>query len=148
MPIVDKEITINAPLEEIFDYVNKPSNLPQIWPSFIGVKNQELLPNGGYKFEWTYKMSGVILEGNAEYIDFVPNFWFTCRTYGAVDSKITWIFRSIGFQNSVILNIEYWVPSPLKGRSDETAILSMNEKEAELILENLRKRCETRLENS
>jgi uncharacterized membrane protein len=143
MPIIDKEIAIDAPLEKIFNYVNKPSNLPQIWPSFIGVNNEELLPNGGYKFQWTYKMGGVTLEGTAEYTDFVANFWFTCRTYGAIDSKITWIFRSIGFQNSVILNIDYWVPAPLKGSLDENMILKMNEKEAELILENLRMRCET-----
>ncbi len=143
MPIIDHEIAINAPLEKIFNYVNKPSNLPQIWPSFIGVKNEELLPNGGYRFEWTYKMGGVPLEGKAEYTDIVPNFWFSCKTYGAVDSKITWIFRSIGFQSRVILHIDYWVPSPTIGRLAESIVLEINEKEAELILENLRKRCET-----
>ena len=148
MPIIVQEIAINAPLEKVFNYINKPSNLPQIWPSFIGVKNEELLPNGGFRFEWTYKMGGFPLEGKAEYIDIVPNFWFSCRTFGAVESKITWIFRYIGFQTIVILHIDYWVPSPSIVRLAEKIVLDINEKEAELILENLRVKCETRSEES
>lgn len=144
MPTVNKEIMINAPLEGIFNYVNKPSNLPQIWPSFIGVKNEQLLPNGGFRFHWTYKMAGIPLEGRAEYTDIVPNLWFTCKTYGAVDSTITWTFRSKEMKTKVTISINYWVPMPIIGPLAEAILLKTNEKETELILENLRIRFETK----
>jgi hypothetical protein len=48
MTRVDKEIFINAPVEKIYDFVIKLSNLLQIWPSLMQIKNEQLLPNGGY----------------------------------------------------------------------------------------------------
>ncbi len=59
MPIIDKDIIINAPREKIFDYVNKPGNLPRISPSLIEINNEKILPDGGYSFRWRYKMIGV-----------------------------------------------------------------------------------------
>jgi hypothetical protein len=60
MTRVDKEIFINAPVDKIYDFVIKPSNLLQIWPSLMQVKNEQLLPNGGYSAKWVYKMGGCI----------------------------------------------------------------------------------------
>ena len=80
MAIINKEITINAPLKKIFSYLSNPSNLLQIWPSLMQVKNEQLLPNSGYSFEWVYKMSGVYLEGTGECTDIVPNQWLATKT--------------------------------------------------------------------
>ena len=66
MATTDKEIMIKAPLEKIFNFVLKPSNLLQIWPSLIDVKNERLLPNGGYSAKWMYKMGGIHLMVQAE----------------------------------------------------------------------------------
>ena len=60
MTRVDKEIFINAPVDKIYDFVIKPSNLLQIWPSLMQVKNEQLLPHGGYSAKWVYKMGGCI----------------------------------------------------------------------------------------
>ena len=56
MARIYKEITINAPPQKIFSYLTKPSNLPQIWPNVVEIKNEQLLPSGGYIAEWVYKM--------------------------------------------------------------------------------------------
>lgn len=89
-------------------------------------------------------MAGMYLEGTGEYTDIVPNKWFTVKTKGAVDSTITWTFRSKDSQTRVTLTIEYRVPLPLLGWLAEIVIVKMNEQEADLILANLR----TRLEES
>jgi outer membrane protein assembly factor BamA len=78
----------------MFSYVNKPVNLPQISPSLIEIKNEKLLPQGGYSFRWTYKMIGSPMAGKAEYTDISPDFWFYRKIQGVVDSLITWTFRS------------------------------------------------------
>lgn len=140
MATIDKEIMINAPLEKIFEYVSKPSNLLQIWPSLIQIKNEQLLPNGGYSFQWVYKMSGMHLEGTGEYTGIVPNQWLTAKTRGAINSTITWTFRSKENQTRVTLTIEYRAPLPLLGRLAEKIVVKMNEQEADLILANLQTR--------
>jgi len=138
MPIIDKDIIINAPLEKIFDYVNKPSNLPRISPSLIEINNEKMLPAGGYSFRWMYKMIGVHMEGKAEYTDIIPNFWFSCKTHGVVDSSISWTFRAKGTQTRVTLTIDYRIPMQLISRLSVNTISETNEKEAELILDNLK----------
>ena len=138
MPIIDKDIIINAPLEKIFEYVNKPSNLPRISPSLIEINNEKMLPASGYSFRWMYKMIGFHLEGKAEYTDIIPNFWFTCKTHAVVDSSISWTFRSKGAQTRVTLTICYRIPVPMSSRLSENIIAKTNEKEAELILDNLK----------
>jgi uncharacterized protein YndB with AHSA1/START domain len=138
MPKVDNEVIINAPVEKIFNYISQPSNLQQIWPSLIEIKNQELLPNGGYRYQWTYKMSGIHLTGEGECIDIVPNLVLTSKNTGAMDSIVRFTFRSKDIQTKVSLSIDYQIPSTLLGHLAEIIILKMNDKEAELILDNLR----------
>ena len=75
MAKINKEIIINAPVEKIFDFVDNPDNLGQIWPSLLLVKNKQSLANGGSSFEYLYKMAGKQLEGTAEYTDRVANSW-------------------------------------------------------------------------
>ena len=138
MPKVDNEVIINAPVEKIFNYISQPSNLQEIWPSLVEIKNQELLPNGGYRYQWIYKMSGIHLTGTGECVDIIPNVVLASRNTGAMDSIVRFTFRSKDIQTKVTLSIEYQVPSTLLGHLAEIIILKMNDKEAELILDNLR----------
>ena len=138
MPRVDNEVIIHAPVEKIFRYISQPSNLQQIWPSLVEIKNQKLLPNGGYSFQWTYKMSGIHFKGTGECIDIIPNIVLVSKNTGAIDSTVRFTFLSKDVQTKVTLSIDYQIPLPLLGHLAETIILKMNDKEAELILDNLR----------
>ncbi len=138
MATINKEIIINAPLKKIFSYMSIPSNLPQIWPSLMVIKNEKLLPNGGYSTEWVYKMAGMHLAGTGEYTDIVSNHWFTIKTKGALESTITCIFRYIDSQTRVTLTIDYRVPPALWSWLTGRIVVKINEQEAELILANLR----------
>jgi ligand-binding SRPBCC domain-containing protein len=142
MATADKEIMIKAPLEKVFNFVLKPSNLLQIWPSLIDIKNERLLPNGGYSAKWMYKMGGMHFHGASEVTDIHPNCWFTSKIHGALDCTITWTFRSKENQIRVTLTAEYRVPLPLISRVTEILITKMNDKEADLILDNLRAKFE------
>jgi len=44
MPIVENEVIINAPVQDIYDYVSKPNNLPQIWPSLLKSHTRRYYP--------------------------------------------------------------------------------------------------------
>ena len=54
-----KEVTIKAPVEKIFQYLDSPTNLPEVWPSFYQVRDIETLPEGGHRFTYTYKVTNV-----------------------------------------------------------------------------------------
>jgi uncharacterized membrane protein len=142
MTTVDKEIMIQAPLEKIFNFLVKPSNLPQIWPSLIEIKNEQLLPNGGYSAKWVYKMGGMHFQGSSEVTNIIPNCWFTSKTWGAIDSAITWTFRAKNDLTRVTLTTEYQVPLRRLNRLAETVIVKKNEQEANLILNSLRVKLE------
>jgi len=63
---IDKEISINAPVGKIHNFVIKPSNLLQVWPSLMVISNEQQLPNGGYRANWIYKMDGLYFRGKGK----------------------------------------------------------------------------------
>jgi uncharacterized membrane protein len=140
MPIVENEVIINAPVQEIYDYVSKPNNLLQIWPSLLEVTHQTLLPNGGYSYRWKYKMSGIRLSGIGESIEVEPNVLLKTRNIGDFDSTATFKFQSSNIRTRVNLAFDYNLPMLLlvSNQLSENIILRMNAKEAGLLLDNLR----------
>jgi uncharacterized membrane protein len=142
MITVDKEIIIQAPLEKIFNFVIKPSNLPQIWPSLIEIKDEQSLPNGRYSAKWVYKMAGIPFRGTSEVTDIIPNCWFTSKTWGAINSTITWTFRAKDGKTRVTVTTDYQVPVRGLNRLAEPVVVKMNEQEANLMLTNLRVKLE------
>ncbi len=134
---INREAIIDAPLDRIFNFVSKPGNLPEIWPNLILIKNEKLLPNGGYSFQWEYQMFGVHLKGAGEYTDMVPNQYFTVTIKGNLESVITWTFRPNDGQTRVTFTIEYQLPLPIFNRMGKMIIKNINEREADLVLVNL-----------
>jgi ligand-binding SRPBCC domain-containing protein len=135
---IEKEIMINASLEKIFNFVDNPTDLIKIWPSLMVVKNTQSLPNGGYTFEYVYKMAGKLLEGTAEYTDKVQNSRLTVKTKGAIDATMTWTFRSNENLTRVTLSVDYRLPLSVSSLLNGNVAIAMNDREAEVILNNLR----------
>lgn len=142
MATVNKSIPISAPVEKVFEYINTPTNLPEIWPSMIDAKDIQRLPNGGNKFRWVYKMAGMRFEGISEDIDVVPHQQVVSKTEGGLESTVTWALQPEGEGTKVTFQAEYKVPIPLLGKLAEAIIVKLNEHEAEVLLANLKTRME------
>ena len=141
MARIDREITVSAPLENVFSYISDPGNWPEFWPSLIEIKEIESLPNGGYRASYEYKMAGMRFEGIGEHSRFAPNSWLVIETRGGIRSIITWTFRSRQpDETRLTLTVEYSIPIPLLGKLAEAVVLKMNEQEADLVLANLKTR--------
>ncbi len=140
MAKVEKEVTVNVPIEKIFRFISEPSNLPEFWPSLMEIKDVQSLPNGGYSARWVYKMAGMRFEGTGEYTQIVPNKSFVIETKGGIRSTITWTFRSRANITRVTLTIEYKIPIPLLGKLAEAIIVKMNDQEGDLMMANLQAR--------
>ena len=142
MAKLEKSITINAPAEKVFGYMNVPTNLPEIWPSMVEAKDVQRLPNGGNSFRWVYKMAGMRFEGTSEDTEVVANERVVSETKGGIDSTIIWMFQPEAGGTEVTFEAEYTVPIPLLGKLAEAVIVRMNEHETDLLLANLKARME------
>lgn len=138
MAKLTSSISINAPVEKVFEYASKPENQPEFWPSMIEAKNVKELPNGGYSYDFVYKMVGVRLSGSSEDTEFVPNERLVSVSKGGIESKITWLFQPRDGGTYFEVEAEYKVPIPVLGKFAESVIVGQIEKEAEVILHNLK----------
>jgi len=140
MAQLKKTITIKAMAEKVFGYINERTNVPEIWPSLMEVKDMKPLPNGGYSNRWVYKMAGMRLEGTSEDVEYITNERIVSKTKGGVESTITWILQPEAGSTKVTFEVEYTVPIPVLGKLAEAVIVKMNEQEGESILANLKAR--------
>jgi hypothetical protein len=144
MVMIDKELVIEAPPRKIFNFVIKPSNLMKLWPSLMEIKNEKLLSNGGYCADWKYKMAGIQLKGKSECVEVIADKWFSVKIAGSVDCLITWTFRSKDcIETKVTFTADYYISLPLMNRLAGNVIVKMNERESEIVLDNLREILET-----
>ena len=142
MATTKHSIKINAPVEKVYDFMLNPETLPEIWPSLVEVKNIKELPNGGYSWDFVYKMAGMRLSGSSEQIEVVPNERTVSQTTGGIKSTITWTYQPEGDGTNVTSNVEYTVPVPLLGKLADSIIVKMNQNEQEVVLANLKARME------
>ena len=143
MAKVEKTITINAPVEKVFDYIDQPTNLPEIWPSLMEIKDVQTLPNGGHTDRWVYKMAGMRFEGTTEGIEHVTNQRIVSKTKGGVESTQTWVFQPEAGGTKVTFEVEYNIPIPVLGKLAEAIVVKMNDREGDSILANLKTRMES-----
>jgi hypothetical protein len=78
------------------------------------------------------------LEGTAEYTDKVQNSRLTVKTKGAIDATMTWTFRSNENLTRVTLSVDYRLPLSVSSLLNGNVAIAMNDREAEVILNNLR----------
>jgi uncharacterized membrane protein len=139
---VQKKVTIHAPIDKVFAYLGDPHNLPEIWPSMVEVKNVKPNPQGGYNFGWIYKMGGMRFDGASETTEFVVNKHLVTQSTKGIESKFTWDYETIKDETQLILEIEYNVPVLLIGKFAEAILAKQNDREADLLLENLKNKME------
>ena len=138
MAKLERSITINAPVEKVFDYMQIPTNLPEIWPSMVEAKDVERLPNGGNSFRWVYKMAGMHFEGTSVDTEVVANERVVSETRGGIEGDMMWTFELEDPGTKVTSRIEYTVPIPVLGKLAERVVVKMNERESEVLLANLK----------
>lgn len=142
MAKVKKTITINAPVEKVFAFMAEPTNLPSVWPSMVEVRDLQPSPGGGHNFGWVYKMAGMRIEGASETTGYVLNERVVTRSTKGIQSKFVWTYTPEGGATRLAVEVEYTVPVPLLGKIAEAVIVKQNEREAEILLSNLKARME------
>ncbi|MFC1866126.1 SRPBCC family protein [Chloroflexota bacterium] len=141
MAKLTKSITINAPVEKVFNYVSDSTNLPEIWPSLVEMKDVKELLDGRKTDRWTYKMAGMRLEGTT-ITEYVENKSIISKTEGGVKSTQKWTFAPADGGTKATFEVEYAVPIPVLGKLAEKIVVKMNDHEGDAIMANLKSRME------
>jgi uncharacterized protein YndB with AHSA1/START domain len=142
MATIKKTIVIHAPLEKVFGYLTEPTNLPDIWPSMVEVKDIQQLPNGGTSFQWVYKMAGMRFEGVNQTTEYIANQRVVTKNETGIPSTFTWTYQPEQGGTKLTMETTYTMPVPLLGKLAEAAIVKLNEHEAETLLANLKAKME------
>ncbi len=142
MAKIEKSILINAPVEKVFAFMAKPENLPEIWPSLQEVRNVQPLPNGGYSYDWSYKMAGLRFDGHATWSEFIENQRIVDENESGIPSTFVWVYQPENGGTRVSLSVNYTIPGAALGKLAEPIVHKMNEQEAETVLVNLKARME------
>ena len=141
MANVEKSITINAPAEKVFDYLNDPLAQLEWVPSIMEVK--DVSGSGvGQHFKWKYKMAGILLEGETTVTEHIPNERIVTQSKGGAIS--TWTFNLQPHDGGTVvrLTIDYTIPVPVLGKLAEKIVLKRNEREADLAMTNIKEKME------
>jgi uncharacterized protein YndB with AHSA1/START domain len=142
MAQIRKSITIKAPLDKVFEYMNEPSHFPEIWPSMVEVSNVVGTPTGGHEFDWVYKMAGMKFRGHTTTIEFENNRKLTAKNEKGIPSTFRWTYAGENGGVRVAVEVDYTLPNAVLDKFAEPFLRRLNEREAETVLENLKLRME------
>ncbi len=133
MAKVEKTITINAPVEMVYAYIANPSNEPEWQPNLMSIR--DVTGEGvGQHYRWTFKMAGILFDGESTVTEFVPNQRYANQSKGGVVSTWTSTFEPHDGGTRWSLAVEYTVPIPVLGRVAEGLLLKQNEQGAEMAM--------------
>lgn len=129
-------------MKKVWDYVDDPLHLLEIWPSMVEVRDVKTLPKGGHRYHWLYKMAGMRFEGDSETVVFEPERRFVQKNTGQIPSTFDWTFTSVNGTTKIELKTEYEIPQTLRGKLKEPFVRKLDEREADIFLANLMYRVE------
>jgi uncharacterized membrane protein len=134
-------IVIHAPADRVFAYVDDPMNLVEWLPTMIEIRNV-IGTGAGQQQEWTYKMAGLLLRGQATVVEHVPNKSAVHQTIGMISSNFGYAVEPHAEGSVLTLEVEYSVPIPVLGKLAEHIALRRNERDFQIALENVKETLE------
>jgi anaerobic magnesium-protoporphyrin IX monomethyl ester cyclase len=140
-----RKININAPVSSVFEYVTNPKNWTHYVTSLVDVRNisgKTLMT--GTKYEWTYRMLGINLDGTGSVVDFIKDRKFALEMEGAFPIRESFTFQGDTKSTLLTFEIRYNVPGKVLGvMADKLVIEKLNVTEAVAVLNKVKDICET-----
>lgn len=141
MPRIRKSITINAPVEKVFEYISNPENMLEWQSNVTGIRN--VTGHGeGQTWTWDYKMMGLHFTGMAKVTRSRLNFERRVESKGGIEAKWLWEFRPVNGVTQLRWVTDYTIPVPVLGKVGELFILRRNERVARFAMTNIKRRME------
>jgi uncharacterized membrane protein len=136
-------IVINAPVGEVFTYVNELTTMPDWLTGLVEVRN--VIGTGeGQQCEWTFKLVGIQLRGQAVTVDCVENKRCTHQSIGMFSSSWKQIVEPHEDGTKLIIEVEYTLPLPVLGKLAEHLTVRRMARDLDSSLLNIKEALESR----
>jgi carbon monoxide dehydrogenase subunit G len=134
----ERSMTIDQPIESVFDYVADPLHFVPIWPGLTEIKHVQSLPTSSYRFDYVYFLAGMRFEGMGEFVEFVPKTHIACKLTGDIEGTLTFKFEAAVLATTVFFTVAYTVPMALLGKLPEVTFTELSVHEIDCLLANLK----------
>ncbi|MDP2730382.1 MAG: SRPBCC family protein [Dehalococcoidales bacterium] len=141
MPRITESITINVPVEKVFEYISNPENMTEWWSNVTAIRD---ITGHGELQSWTfdYKMMGLHFTSKAKVTRSRINGERRVESKGGMNASWFWEFRRVDVGTELRWVIDYTIPIPVLGKVSELLILRRNERVASFALTNIKERME------
>ena len=141
MPRITNSITINAPVEKVFEYISNPENTLEWWPNVTGLRDKT---GHGEGQSWTfdYKMMGLHFTAKAKVTRSIINTERRVKSTGGIESEWDWYFKRVNGGTQLRWVIDYTIPVPVLGKVGELFILRRNRRVARFAMTNIKEKME------
>jgi carbon monoxide dehydrogenase subunit G len=129
MAKLNRKTTIHARAEDVFDFLEDKTHVPEFWPSMMEVSDIR-------------DLAGLRFEGDSEEIEVIPNKKLVSKNEKGIESTVTWLMEGHGDETDLSFEIEYKVPVPVLGKLAEKVVVKLNENEADTMIANLKAQIE------
>lgn len=126
---------IDAPVVKIFNYLQDPRHLLDIWPGTLEIEMLELSPIMGAKFRWVHRLANTRFEGCGECKRSIPEKRVVYEISGGIAGRMDWLLAADNDHTKVALLLGYQVHAPwfrnnwparLQRERDADAIVMLN----------------------
>lgn len=144
MVSVSESIRIDRPVEDVFAFLDEPSNHQIVTPSITEARELERLDNGGKRVEHTYSMAGVKLSGELVETEHVENERLVFDMQGDLNGEIRIRMTAVGDeQTDLTYGADYEMPGRVLSKLAGPFIRKYNERELRTTLENIKTHLES-----
>jgi uncharacterized protein YndB with AHSA1/START domain len=140
---IERSIHIDAPRSAIYEFITEPTNLPEVWTGLVEVSNSNRKPDGTHRFDTVYKLAGMHFHGRAETREAVTDTLSEVAMRSGLECVWRWTFEGRDDGTDVHLRVSFEVPPPLVDKVGAPYVLTLEERETELLLVSLKDRIES-----
>ena len=138
---VHEEITINAPVNEVFDYLGNREHYVEWLPSLEEIKNMRE-ENGVPHWDYSYRMLGFKFEGTNKLAEEIPNKKRVLSSVKGMKNNWVFNFEEVSGGTHIDATISYEVPVPVLGKLAEGFVKRANHNEVKAALQNIKAKFE------
>jgi len=136
------EVHVDAPVADVFAYMDDPANQPEITPSLTRSEPLAERADGSKRVAYTYGLGGITLEGEIDAVEYEPESRIVWEMTGDLEGEIEWTFAGTDDGTLVTYAAAYDVPLGVFERLAEPFVERYNQRELETTLANLKTRVE------
>ena len=141
MSEIHKSVTIDAPAEKVYEFVDNPENFSKYVPNVervVDIKRSE--GRLGDSFRAIYKVMGVTFDEKFTVTEHQPPHKAASRFEGGMKGTFDWSFEPQGQQTKTTVDVRYELAGGALGKAIDALVLERtNEKTIGDMLQNMRR---------